>query len=73
LPLAQRGSLEDTDQARGDGGGKSVDFLYTITAPDPAAERLPAIINKLYIFVNNQFILNGIGIAKLSSASALLD
>jgi hypothetical protein len=46
--------------------------LYTITAPDPRGERLPVIINKLYIFVNNQFILNGIGIAKLGAASALL-
>jgi hypothetical protein len=54
-------------------GGKSVDLLYIIIVPDPGAGRLPAIINKLYIFVNNQFILNGIGIAKLRAASALLD
>jgi hypothetical protein len=33
----------------------------------------PTIINKLYIFVNNQFIPDGIGIAKLKAGSALID
>jgi hypothetical protein len=54
-------------------GGKSVDSLYTITVLDPGRARSLTIINILYIFVNNQFILNGIGIAKLEAGSALLD
>jgi hypothetical protein len=54
-------------------GGQRAGSLYTITLRNWVSVTALKIINKLYIFVNNQFILNGIGIAKLRAASALLD
>jgi hypothetical protein len=53
--------LESAGRAR----GKSVDLLYIITVLDPGHVKSLTIINISYNSVNNQFIPNGIGIAKL--------
>jgi hypothetical protein len=50
-------------------GGKRVDLLYRIDRVGFGRMTSLKIINKLYIFVNNQFISNGIGIAKLEGRS----
>jgi hypothetical protein len=45
-------------------GGKTIDFLHPVT-PRIRRAKCHEIINILYLFVNNQFIPDGIGIAKL--------
>jgi hypothetical protein len=67
------GILEGADEACGAEWRQNAGLLYAITVLDPGRVKSLTVINKLYNSVNNQFISNGIGIAKLEGGSALLD
>jgi hypothetical protein len=71
--MGDGGSLEGAAERAVTRGGQRAGSLYTITLRNRVAITALKIINKLYLFVNNQFIPDGIGIAKLEGRLALPD